>query len=119
MRLARLCLAKRGFAKEEVEESFVRGARGNGGQALNTASNTVLLTHKDTGIQVRVADTRSLHLNRRIAEERLFDKVELATDPENARITLKRDKVRRRKAKAASRAKKKYSDDGSVVDEKM
>lgn len=47
-------------------EKFVRGS-GSGGQAMQKASNCVILTHRATGISVRCHRTRSLESNRAIA----------------------------------------------------
>ncbi len=91
-----------------LAETVFRGSKGNGGSALNTASNTVRLTHAPSGISVRVGDTRHLFSNKSLARKRLFDKVEHALSPETSKITRVIEKQRRRNAKARSRAKAKY-----------
>jgi protein subunit release factor A len=112
----------RKFPAAELEETVIRGSRGNGGTALNTASNTVRLTHVPSGITVRVGDTRHLYSNKSIARKRLFDKVEHASNPAESKITRGIEKQKRRNAKARYRAKLKYGAPGpeadAVVDDK-
>jgi len=58
-------LAKLGLKEFEFEESFCRSA-GPGGQHVNKVSTAVELRHRPTGLAVRVQDSRSQALNRRI-----------------------------------------------------
>jgi protein subunit release factor B len=108
--MRRLCSARK-LPKSELEESVFRGSKGNGGSALNTASNTVRLTHEPSGMSVRVGDTRHLFVNKKIAQQRLFDKVEHLQSPETSKITRKIEAQKRRNAKARYRAKQKYGKD--------
>lgn len=59
----------------DVNESHTRG-RGHGGQKKNKSSNCVELTHKPTGVKVRVDHQRHLSDNREEAWELLIQKVE-------------------------------------------
>jgi protein subunit release factor B len=92
------------IAREDLEESFLRGS-GHGGQKVNKTSSTVRLRHLPTGIEVRCQEERSLAQNRAIARSLLCDKLE-------ARLTAMRQgqsaaiaKKRRQQAKR-SRATK-------------
>lgn len=64
-----------GIAREDLEETFVRG-RGNGGQKINKTSSTVRLRHLPTGIEVICQEQRSLSQNRYQARLLLCDKLE-------------------------------------------
>ena len=68
-------LGSLGMAREDLEESFVRG-RGNGGQKINKTSSTVRLRHVPTGIEVICQEQRSLSQNRYQARVLLCDKLE-------------------------------------------
>lgn len=48
---------------------------GPGGQHVNKVSSAVRATHVATGIQVTVMDTRSQHQNKKLAKQRLAEKV--------------------------------------------
>jgi peptide chain release factor 1 len=50
----------------DLDEKFVRGS-GKGGQHRNVTDSCVVLTHKPSGIKVRVDGGRSQHINRETA----------------------------------------------------
>jgi peptide chain release factor 1 len=50
----------------DLDEAFTRGS-GAGGQHRNKTDSCVLLTHKPTGIKVRIDGGRSQHINRQTA----------------------------------------------------
>eukprot|EP01137_Pigoraptor_chileana_P026422 Opistho-2@582 len=62
------------IAVGDVREQFVRGG-GKGGQCVNRLANCVMLKHLPTGIEVREHSSRSLERNRKLAHDRLFEKV--------------------------------------------
>lgn len=101
---------KRRLPPSEVSIERFRGARGNGGSALNAAGNAIRITHLPTGLQTRCDSTRDLEMNLELAHQRLFDLVEHVRNPETSRIALRENKERRRNAKARYRARKKYGD---------
>lgn len=61
-------------AKEDLEETFVRG-RGHGGQKINKTSSTVRLRHLPTGLEVVCQEQRSLTQNRYLARVLLAEKL--------------------------------------------
>ena len=71
----------------EVTFEFMR-ASGPGGQHVNKTNSAVRLTHKPSGIQVKVDSDRSQHRNRQLAMERL--QILLSTGVENDEKTIER-----------------------------
>ena len=59
---------------EDLRESFARSS-GPGGQHVNKVSTAVTLTHLPSGLSVMVSDSRSQSMNRKIARERLAEKL--------------------------------------------
>lgn len=55
---------------KEVDIESMR-AKGPGGQHVNKTNSAIRLTHRPTGLQVRVESDRSQHRNKKIALERL------------------------------------------------
>jgi peptide chain release factor len=56
--------------EREVDFESMR-AKGPGGQHVNKTNSAVRITHRSTGLQVRIESDRSQHRNKRIALERL------------------------------------------------
>ncbi|MFT4531884.1 MAG: peptide chain release factor [Thalassolituus oleivorans] len=73
----------------EVDVETMRSG-GPGGQHVNKTSSAVRLTHRPTGIQVRVESDRSQHRNRQLAMERLH--IILAAGEEEKGQALVRDR---------------------------
>lgn len=63
-----------GIRMEDISESFTRGS-GHGGQKVNKTNNCVELTHRPTGISVRVHEQREQHRNREIAYQMLIQHI--------------------------------------------
>ena len=68
-------MQKLGIRAEDLEETFSLGT-GPGGQKINKTSSTVVLVHVPTGLEVRCQKERSQAMNRLVARELLFDKIE-------------------------------------------
>jgi protein subunit release factor B len=92
--------------EEELRESFARSA-GPGGQHVNKVSTAVTLTHLPTGISVTVSDSRSQSMNRRIARERLGDKIKERREARRLQSRAEAAKARRRNAKRSTSEKRK------------
>ena len=90
-------LAKLGLEEAEFEESFCRSA-GPGGQHVNKVSTAVELRHRPTGLAVRVQDSRSQALNRRLARERLLDAIEARERSIIEKEKARKARLRRQKA---------------------
>ena len=97
-----------GILEKDLEERFVR-ASGKGGQKLNKTSSCVWLTHKPTGILVKCEESRSQALNRFLARRRLADKLEHQTREGQEEEDKARERIRRNKARAKRRARKKLA----------
>ncbi len=76
------------IALKEKEISFqaIRSS-GPGGQHVNKVSSAIRATHKQTGLQVLVMDSRSQHQNKKNAIKRLQDKV-AAYNQEQLKVTV-------------------------------
>ncbi len=79
-----------GVREADLAETFARSS-GPGGQHVNKVSTAVTLQHGPSGIAVTVQDSRSQSMNRRLARERLLDRIE----------ALRREKAQARRAEAA------------------
>ena len=99
-----LRMARLGIARDDLEESFMRGS-GSGGQKVNKTSSTVRLRHVPTGIEVRCQEERSLAQNRAVARSLLCDKLEARRTAARQSQGAALAKARRQKAKR-SRATK-------------
>lgn len=84
------------FKEEEVEEKFQRGF-GPGGQAVNKSQNCVLLRHKPSGIVVRCFEDRMLEVNRKVARERLDQRLDVYYNGDQSAV-IQAKKLRRKMA---------------------
>ncbi|SCU89015.1 LAFA_0E15742g1_1 [Lachancea sp. 'fantastica'] len=57
--------------EKDLEEKFLHGGRGPGGQKINKSNSKVQLRHGPSGIVVECQETRSRENNRKIAREKL------------------------------------------------
>lgn len=94
---------------EEIEEDFLKGGRGPGGQKINKSNSKVQLTHKPTGLVVTCQYSRSQEQNRKKAREILALKLEELQDPENCRNAVINKRKMMVKQSKAKKSKKKYS----------
>jgi protein subunit release factor B len=97
------------IAEADLEETFIRSS-GPGGQHVNKTATCVRLTHRPTGISVKVQRERSQALNRFLARRLLADRVEASTLGTAALQEERRQKIRRRKQDRARRAKQKLGE---------
>jgi len=92
--------------EEELQESFARSS-GPGGQHVNKVSTAVTLTHLPTGVAVTVSDSRSQSMNRRIARERLAEKLAVRQAKRSSQLRADAAKARRQKARRSPSEKRK------------
>ncbi|CAH2354209.1 uncharacterized peptide chain release factor-like protein, mitochondrial [[Candida] railenensis] len=98
------------IVEEEIDEKFLKGGRGPGGQKINKTNSKVQLTHKPTGLVVTCQYSRSQESNRKKAREILALKLEEQQNPENSRtavLNLRKSMVKQSKAKKSN---KKYKE---------
>uniref|UniRef100_A0A0K0EKL7 RF_PROK_I domain-containing protein n=1 Tax=Strongyloides stercoralis TaxID=6248 RepID=A0A0K0EKL7_STRER len=94
------------LTKDDCEMKFISGW-GPGGQKVNTAQNAVYLRHKETGLSVKVHDSRLLPDNIDIAYERLKHVLDRHINGENCYAEqLKRLEIEREKRNNRQREKR-------------
>jgi protein subunit release factor B len=91
---------------EDLRESFARSS-GPGGQHVNKVSTAVTLTHLPTGLSVTVSDSRSQLMNRRVARERLVEKLRERRQTRHREMRAATAKARRQKARRSLGEKRK------------
>lgn len=96
------------IVEEELEEKFLKGGRGPGGQKINKTNSKVQLTHLPTGTVVTCQYSRSQEQNRKRAREILALKLEQITNPEGNRTTIIHQAKLAAKASKAKKSAKKY-----------
>ncbi len=92
-----------GFREEDLEESFIRGS-GSGGQKINKTASCVRLTHRPSGLEVKVQEARSQALNRFFARRRLCELYEAETLGKQSPEALRQAKVRKQKKRRKRRS---------------
>jgi uncharacterized protein (UPF0248 family) len=95
--------------EDEVTETFVRGS-GPGGQKINKTSNRVVLVHEPTQIRVECQETRSLPLNRKLARQRLREKLDEYYNGQQSKANLVAQKAASKKAKVKARNRARQRD---------
>uniref|UniRef100_A0A8D0DYW5 Mitochondrial translation release factor in rescue n=1 Tax=Salvator merianae TaxID=96440 RepID=A0A8D0DYW5_SALMN len=88
----------------DLQEQFVRGS-GPGGQAVNKASNCVVLKHLPSGIVVKCHQTRSAEQNRKIAREILQEKVDVFYKGDASSVVKEKLELQKKKQERKKRAK--------------
>lgn len=103
-----------GLREADIDEKFIRSG-GKGGQNVNKTSTCVYLKHRPTGLEVKIQQDRSQHLNRFLARRVLLEKFELyqrkgtgyqdmkGTRYPSTASELKREKIRKQKKRRARR----------------
>lgn len=92
--------------EQDIVEKFIRSS-GHGGQNVNKTATCVYLKHIPTGIEVKCMKDRSQSVNRFLARRELVKKICDRSDQVTSE-TIRRDKIRKQKAKRRRRATDKY-----------
>lgn len=94
-----------GLRESDLDEHFTKGS-GPGGQHVNKTQTGVFLSHRPTGLEVKMTQERSQALNRFFARRRLCELLEAgqlgAQSPEAKRIAKLRKQKNRRKRRSSS-----------------
>lgn len=95
------------ISENDIEEKFIKGGSGKGGQKINKTNSKVQLTYIPTGLVVTSQATRSRDQNRKIARQILAAKVEEMEKGEDSRtaIVIKRKQMVKARAKRKTKAK--------------
>lgn len=96
-----------GVHEGDLEEKFIRSG-GPGGQHVNRSATCVYIKHVTTGIEVKMQKARSQALNRFYARRRLCELIEEGDGSQKSKEMLKRDKLRKQKARRRRKSQKKY-----------
>jgi protein subunit release factor B len=94
----------------ELEEVFLKGGRGPGGQKINKTNSKVQLKHIPTGIMVTCQATRSQSQNRKKAREILGMKVQHSLNPEESRQQILEDRKSQQNSSKRKKTTKKYKE---------
>ncbi len=100
-------MAACGLREADIEEQFVTTG-GPGGQKAARSATGVRLTHRPTGLQVKMRKARSQALNRFYARRRLCESIEARNAEGTARKTpadIQREKVRKQKKRRQRRSR--------------
>ncbi|ODQ44396.1 hypothetical protein PICMEDRAFT_74638 [Pichia membranifaciens NRRL Y-2026] len=91
----------------DIEEKFIKGGSGKGGQKINKTNSKVQLTHIPTGLVVTSQATRSRDQNRKIARQILALKIEEMEKGLQSRkqILIARKQMVKQRAKKKTKAK--------------
>lgn len=111
-------------SEDEFTEVFVKGS-GPGGQKIvrmpqgkppittdrgfkNKTSSAVQLKHLPTGIVVKVQATRSQQQNRKLARQKLADRLEILEKGEKSRTAIVQQSQSKKKSSATKKSRRKY-----------
>lgn len=86
----------------DIDQQFTRGS-GAGGQHKNVTDSAVQLTHRPTGIRVRIENERSQHANRETALEILRSRL---VEQQQTQAKRGRDQQRKRQVGSGTRGDK-------------
>ena len=95
------------ISEAHIEEKFIKGGSGKGGQKINKTNSKVQLTHIPTGLVVTSQATRSRDQNRKIARQILALKIEEMEKGMQSRkqILIARKQMVKQRAKKKTKAK--------------
>lgn len=91
--------------ENDLEEMFVKGS-GPGGSAVNKNSNCVVLKHKPTGIVIKCHESRCVDENRKLAREKLIQKLDIIENGDDSIEAQKRAIAEKKNAQKEWKRKK-------------
>jgi len=95
-----------GLSEKDFDEKFVRST-GPGGQKVNKSSTCVHLTHRPSGLAVKMQKSRTQLLNRYYARKRLCELLEKKLLGRESPEEKKLSKIRKQKDRRRRRSQKK------------
>ncbi|KAK6464035.1 RF-1 domain-containing protein [Scheffersomyces coipomensis] len=99
--------------EEELEEKFIKGGSGPGGQKINKSNSKVQLTHIPSGLVVECQYSRSQESNRKRAREIMSLKLDEMLNGDKSRTAVVNERKTKLKQSKSKRANRKYK----VLDE--
>ncbi|UCG59323.1 MAG: peptide chain release factor-like protein [Phycisphaerales bacterium] len=90
--------------EKDIEEKFVRSG-GPGGQKVNKSSTCVHLTHRPSGLAVKMQKSRTQKLNRYYARKRLCEMLEDRLLGKESPEARKASKIRKQKDRRRRRSR--------------
>ena len=106
-----------GIYEKDIEESFIRSG-GKGGQNVNKVATCVQLKHIPSGTEVKCQKARTQGLNRYLARDLLYKKIEQAIQGKESEESKRIAKIQRQKRKRSRRAKEKVLEQKHFTSEK-
>lgn len=94
--------------EDDIEESFIKGGRGPGGQKINKTNSKVQLKHIPTGLVVTSQHSRSQEQNRKKAREILAEKLDLLENGAQSRAAVVLDRKVKLKQSKQKKSNRKY-----------
>ncbi len=113
----RIKMEKLGIYEKDIIEKFIRSS-GKGGQNVNKVATCVYLKHIPTQTEVKCQKERSQALNRYLARQILFERIETEIKGRESEKQKRIAKIRRQKRKRSKRAKEKMLEDKKKQAEK-
>ena len=84
------------LSEKDIEEKFIRSS-GPGGQKVNKSSTCVYITHRSSGLAVKMQKSRTQKLNRYYARKRLCELLENKLLGKESPEEKRRSKIRKQK----------------------
>lgn len=91
--------------ENDLEEMFVKGS-GPGGSAVNKNANCVVLKHTPTGIVIKCHESRCVEDNRKLARNKLVEKLDVIENGNKSVIAQKKAIIEKKNAKRDWKRKK-------------
>lgn len=110
-------MVRLGLCEQDLDERFITSG-GPGGQKVNRSNTCVQLTHRPSGVEVKMQQARSQALNRFLARRRLCELIEDRLLGHDSPEAQRRDKARKQKDRRQRRARAKVATENLSSEEK-